>query len=108
MSETDKIDRLLEEMQAQRSELQALRREVRRLRRGRLDLVEMDRLADELGVSRRTLYRRLDKANIPVRDMNGFPKEKGDTSKSYVSRTEWEAGERLHTRTVRSEAGAYE
>ena len=93
-------------------ELRALRREVRDLKqqslgRGR-DLVPLADLADELGVARSTIYRRLKQKGIPVRTANGAPKEEGDRSAAYVSRSEWEGGEELHTHSVRKEDGQYE
>ncbi|WP_103029993.1 helix-turn-helix domain-containing protein [Salinibacter altiplanensis] len=97
---------ILEEIQAQREELRALRQEVRSLKRGR-DLVPLADLAEELGVARSTIYRRLEENGIPIRTAGGAPKEEGDRSAAYVSRSEWEGGKELHTRTVREEDGQY-
>jgi len=92
-------------------ELRALRREVRDLKRQSLgrgrDLVPLADLADELGVARSTIYRRLEEKSIPIRTASGAPKEEGDRSAAYVSRSEWEGGEELHTHSVRKEDGQY-
>ena len=102
----DTVEAILEEIQAQREELRALRQEVRSLKRGR-DLVPLADLAGELGVARSTIYRRLEEKGIPIRTASGAPKDDGDRSAAYVSRSEWEGGEELHTRTVREEDGQY-
>jgi predicted DNA-binding transcriptional regulator AlpA len=72
------------------------------------DLVPLQALADELGVARSTIYRRLKEKGIPIRTATGAPKEEGDRSRAFVSRSEWEGGEELHTRTVRHEDGQYQ
>ena len=72
------------------------------------DLVPLADLTDELDVARSTIYRRLEEKGIPVRTASGAPKDGGDRSAAYVSRSEWEGGEELHTRTVREEDGQYE
>ena len=54
------------------------------------------------------MYAKLKRRGIPVRDATGAPKEEGDRSAAFVSRTEWEMGEKLHTRVVRREDGQYD
>lgn len=72
------------------------------------DLARLTDLADELGIARSTMYAKLKRRGIPVRDATGAPKEEGDRSAAFVSRTEWETGEKLHTRVVRREDGQYD
>jgi len=101
---SDTEEAILDELRALRREVRDLRRQS--LRRGR-DLVPLADLADELGVARSTIYRRLEEKGIPIRTANGAPKEEGDRSAAYVSRSEWEGGEELHTQTVRQQDGQY-
>jgi predicted DNA-binding transcriptional regulator AlpA len=90
-------------------EVRALREEVRALKEGQADpLPRVQALAHELGISRRTLYRKLGKRGIPVRTSDGFPKKDGDRSAAHVSRLEWDAGEGRSTRSVRKHAGLVE
>ena len=72
------------------------------------DLARLTDLAEELGVTPRTVRRRMKRRGIPVRDATGAPKKEGDRSAAFVSRTEWETGEKLHTRVVRREDGQYD
>jgi predicted DNA-binding transcriptional regulator AlpA len=95
---------VMAELQAQRKEIQRLREEVE----GEDELVRIRDFAEEKGVSPRTIYRKARKRNIPIRDDAGFPKEEGDRSAAFISRTEWEEKEKLDTRTVRRRAGAYD
>lgn len=95
-----------ERLEEQRQELRRLRRELRR--DGRDELPRLQDLAEELGIARSTMYAKLERHGIPVRTSTGFPKEEGDRSAAHVSRTEWEAAERLGTQTVRQRAGFYE
>lgn len=91
------------ELRETREELRQVKRELREER----ELVPVGDLADELGVSRRTIYRRLETHEIPRRGAQGYPKESGDTTASYVSRTEWESRGEVATRAVRENAGFY-
>jgi hypothetical protein len=100
------IDDVFEELRAQRKEIRSLRRELRK--QSRNELPRLQDFADELGLGRTTMYEKLGRRGIPVRDSHGFPKEEGDRSAAHVSRTEWEEGERVDTRTVRRKAGFYE
>jgi|APHM01.1.fsa_nt_gi hypothetical protein len=92
------------------SAIQRLNRKLERLEEkvegGQQELVRLPDLAEELSISRSTMYRKLDRKGIPVRGASGFPKEDGDRSTAYVSRTEWESSGRLDTRTVRRHANA--
>jgi len=97
---------LMAELRAQREEIESLRREVRR--QGRKELPRLAELADEVGVSERTLRRKLERHDIPIRDSHGFPKEPGDRSAAHVSRSEWENQEEIGTQAVRARAGAYD
>lgn len=97
---------LMAELRAQREEIESLRREVRR--QGRKELPRLAELAEEVGVSERTLRRKLRKAGIPIRDSHGFPKEKDDRSAAHVSRSEWESQEEIGTQAVRARAGEYD
>jgi hypothetical protein len=99
----DATQEILEEVRALRDEVRELHRQV-----GRDELPRLQDLADEIGVARSTLYSKLDRKGIPVRDSHGFPKSDGDRSAAHVSRTEWEAAEELDTRTVRQRAGLYD
>jgi hypothetical protein len=100
------LDEVADTLAALRDEVRRLREEVRRERRE--ELPRLQDLAGELGIGRSTLYAKLDRRGIPVRDSHGFPKEGGDKSAAHVSRTEWEAAEQLDTRTVRRRAGFYD
>lgn len=99
------LDEVADTLAALRDEVRALRQEVRR--EDREELPRLQALADELGIARSTMYEKLDRRGIPVRDSNGYPKEEGDRSAAHVSRTEWEAAEELGTRTVRRRAGMH-
>jgi len=99
----DATQEILEEVRALRDEVRELHRQV-----GRDELPRLQDLADELGIGRSTLYAKLDRKGIPVRDSHGVPKGDGDRSAAHVSRTEWEAAEELDTRTVRQRAGLYD
>ena len=90
-------------------EVRALREEVADLKaqQRRDELPRLQAFADELGISRSTMYAKLERRGIPVRDSHGYPKDSGDRSAAHVSRTEWEEGEQIDTRTVRQRAGAY-
>jgi predicted transcriptional regulator len=101
---SDTEEAILDELRALRREVQALKRQS--VTQGR-DLVPVRELAEELGVTPRTVRRRADRHGIPIRTATGAPKEDGDRSRAFVSRTEWEAEEELHTRTVRKEDGHY-
>lgn len=104
MPETAETD-----LQARVQTLEAkLARLERRLAGEKEELPRLQALADELDVTPRTVYRKLDKHGIPVRDSHGYPKEEGDRSAAHVSRTEWEARERKDTRSVRAAAGMYD
>jgi hypothetical protein len=100
------LDEVADTLAALRDEVRRLREEVRREKRE--ELPRLQDFADELGIGRSTLYAKLDRRGIPVRDSHGFPKEEGDKSAAHVSRTEWEAAEQLDTRTVRRRAGFYD
>jgi DNA-binding transcriptional MocR family regulator len=105
----DRAEHILEEIKALREDLRDLRESVRDLRTEKKDpLPRLQDLADELGVSRSTMYAKLRRHGIPVRDSNGFPKAEGDRSAAHVSRSEWESKEALHTRTVRKSANCYD
>jgi len=104
----DSIEVSASALQALADEVRALRLEVRRLSGRRQELPRLQALADELGVAPRTVYRKLEKHEIPIRDSHGYPKEEGDRSASHVSRMEWEARERRDTRSVRKAAGMYD
>lgn len=105
---TDTIEVQASALRALTDEVRQLRREVRRLADDREELPRLRDLAEELGVVPSTMYRKLDKHGIPVRDSHGYPKEEGDRSAAHVSRTEWEARERKDTRSVRRAAGMYD
>lgn len=90
-------------------EVRQLRRELRDAKsRMSQELVRVQDFADRMDISRGTVYRRAKKRGIPMRDAHGYPKEDGDRSAAYVSVTEWEAAEKIDTRTVRQNAGFYE
>jgi len=104
---------LVDEVQALRREVRALSRASQSRRQGRKEdsqkeLPRLQALADEVGISRSAMYRKLDRHGIPVRGSMGFPKEEGDRSAAHVSRTEWEAKGKKDTRTVRQNAGFYD
>ena len=100
---------ILQEVRCLHDRLDDIEGQLRGMRReATSDLVPLADLAEELGVARSTIYRRLKQKGIPVRTANGAPKEEGDRSAAYVSRSEWEGGEELHTRTVRHEDGQYD
>jgi transcriptional antiterminator len=63
-------------------------------------LVRLQDLADELGVSRQTIYRRLNRHDIPKRDVHGQIKHGGGYT--YISRSEWAEKCSIDTRAVRS------
>lgn len=98
------LDEVADTLAALRDEVRRLREEVRRERRE--ELPRLQDLAEELGIARSTMYSKLKRAGIPIRDSHGFPKEGGGAA--HVSRTEWEAAEELDTRTVRRRAGFYD
>lgn len=100
---------ILQEVRCLHDRLDDIEGQLRGMRReATSDLVPLADLAEELGVARSTIYRRLEEKGIPIRTANGAPKEEGDRSAAYVSRSEWEGGEELHTRTVRHEDGQYD
>jgi hypothetical protein len=72
------------------------------------DLVPVRKLAEEEEVSTRTVYRRLNRYDIPKRDVTGKPKADGDTRTTYVSRSEWRSAGELSTRQVRRADGQYD
>jgi hypothetical protein len=75
-------------------------------RRPSEELVSVPDLAEEEGVTRVTIHRRITKWGLVRRDEDGYPKEgKGTT---YVSRTAWEMEEPISTRIVRRDAGFHE
>jgi hypothetical protein len=93
-------------------ELRRLREEVQRLREkvepAADELVRVHEFADRKGLGRSTVYEKAERQGIPIRGAHGYPKEDGDRSAAYISLTEWEAAERLDTRTVRRNAGFYD
>ncbi len=99
----DKAEAILEEIRGLRQELRDVKAQVAE----RDELPRLQDFADELGIARSTLYDKLNRRGIPIRDSHGYPKEEGDRSAAHVSRTEWEEGEEIATRTVRERAGAY-
>ena len=100
---------ILQEVRRLHDRLDDIEGQLRGMRReATSDLVPLADLAEELGVARSTIYRHLEEKGIPIRTANGAPKEEGDRSAAYVSRSEWEGGEELHTRTVRHEDGQYD
>jgi DNA-binding transcriptional MocR family regulator len=100
---------ILEELRALRSEVESLREQVQEQTTGRAaPLPRLQDFAEELGISRSTMYAKLDRRGIPVRDSHGYPKDDGDRSAAHVTRTEWDERERLDTRTVRQQAGLYD
>ena len=93
------------------SEVRRLRKEVAALRAERDSVSPLPRLQDlagELSVSTQTVRRRLEEADIPIRDAHGYPKKDGDRTTAHVSRAEWEAKGELETRRVRKAAGFYD
>jgi hypothetical protein len=72
------------------------------------DLVSVQKLAEEEGVSRSTVYRRLERYGIPRRDVTGKPKTEGDKRTTFVSRAEWRSAGALSTRQVRRADGHYD
>lgn len=92
-------------------ELRRLREEVQRLREkvepAADELVRVQEFADRKGLGRSTVYEKAERNGIPIRDAHGYPKGEGDRSAAYISVTEWEAAEKLDTRTVRRQAGFY-
>lgn len=97
---------ILNEIQRLHDRLDDLERELRRERRD--ELPRLSELAEELGIHRATVYRKMKREGIPVRDSHGFPKEDGDKSAAHVSRSEWESKEELDTQSVRWQAGELE
>jgi len=103
------LDDVMEELRSQREEIERLRTELRKATAGlSQELIRVQDLADTLGLARSTIYKRANKKGIPVRGKNGFPKEEGDKSAAYISRTEWESAEAASTQTVRHRAGFYD
>jgi predicted DNA-binding transcriptional regulator AlpA len=102
-------EKILQEIRRLHKRLDDIEGQLREMRReNSSDLVPLQALAEELGVARSTIYRRLEQKGIPIRTASGAPKEEGDRSAAYVSRSEWEGEEELHTRTVREEDGQYD
>ena len=91
----DRLDDMEEQLREMRSEATS-------------NLVRLSDLAEELGVTPRTVRRRAKRHAIPIRTASGAPKDEGDRSAAYVSRSEWEGEKELHTRTVRKEDGQYD
>ena len=92
-------------MNLSQSDIDAIRQTVERTieRKMRPPMPTITDLAAELGVSRRTVLRRMGACGIPRRDMHGEAVGKGG---KYVYREEWEAKERLSDTVVKREAPA--
>jgi predicted DNA-binding transcriptional regulator AlpA len=100
---------LMREIRRLREEVEALRGELRSAKsQFSNELVRLQDFAERMGLGRSTVYQKLNRRGIPVRDSHGYPKEDGDRSAAYLSVTEWEAREKLDTRTVRRNAGFYD
>jgi len=88
-----------------RGEIEQFRREIHReietaVRRGvRPALVSAVYLAHLSGISPKTVHRRCAERGIPKRDMHGHPKQE-ESGLTFYSLDEWEAAERLTTRTI--------
>jgi hypothetical protein len=61
-------------------------------------------LAAEIGVSRRTVHRRICEWDLVRRDAEGYPKDQ-EGGATYISRTAWQKRGPVATQTVRRLAG---
>ena len=69
-----------------------------------MGLATPKQIATDLGISRRTVHRRINEWDLVRRDAEGYPKEvEGGTT--YISRTAWQKRGPLATQTVRRLAG---
>lgn len=68
------------------------------------ELLTVKQVAERAGISTPTVYRRLNRHDIPKRDAGGRPKKGGNTT-TMISWSEWQLAEELDTRIVRRNAG---
>jgi len=68
------------------------------------ELLTIQQVAERTGLSTPTVYRRLNRHDIPKRDAGGRPKDGGKTT-TFISWSEWQLAEQLDTRIVRRNAG---
>jgi hypothetical protein len=98
-------DRLADELQARGLVLPAERAApAEEARERKMGLATPKQIATDLGMSRRTVHRRINQWDLVRRDAEGYPKEtEGGTT--YISRTAWQKRGPLATQTVRRLAG---
>lgn len=69
-----------------------------------MGLATPKQIATDLGISRRTVHRRINEWDLVRRDAEGYPKKK-EGGTTYISRTAWQKRGPLATQTVRRLAG---
>jgi len=69
------------------------------------ELLTVKQVAERAGLSTPTVYRRLNRHDIPKRDAGGRPKDSGEKTTTLISWSEWQLAEELDTRIVRRNAG---
>jgi hypothetical protein len=98
-------DRLADELEARGLVLPAERAaSAEEARERKMGLATPKQIATDLGISRRTVHRRINEWDLVRRDAEGYPKEtEGGTT--YVSQAAWQKRGPLATQTVRRLAG---
>jgi hypothetical protein len=69
-----------------------------------LGLATPKQIATDLGISRRTVHRRINEWDLVRRDAEGYPKE-AEGGTTYISQAAWQKRGSLATQTVRRLAG---
>ena len=98
-------DRLADELEARGLVLPADRAaSAEEARERKMGLATPKQIATDLGISRRTVHRRINEWDLERRDAEGYPKE-AEGGTTYVSQAAWQKRGPLATQTVRRLAG---
>lgn len=73
-------------------------------RERKMSLATPKQIATDLGISRRTVHRRINEWGLVRRDAEGYPKE-AEGGTTYISQAAWQKRGPLATQTVRRLAG---